>query len=320
GAWRAVLWSVLIVYSIYIWFLAYAIVDQRSQKPASRTFQFAVLHPFWIASTTIPYGKGAAFLRKALPKTPRDLAVTQIKGVKLLIWANMLWGISLLLAWVLEGRLNIPTVDMAINAYLRHQAFPILVGWAAVIWSTAKFMLMAARWGHVFIGVARLAGFRLPRSVWRPLESRTLMDYFNRFYYYFKELLVDFFFIPTFFAVFRDHPRLRMFFATFMAAGIGNAIWHFLKDIQVVAPMGLAGAFMSYTSYFFYCVVLATGLGISQIRAQMGIKPSPTFLGRLYSFAFVWSFVVCLHVFSDESRNHTLVERLSFMASLFGAG
>ena len=34
------------------------------------------------------------------------------------------------------------------------------------------------------------------------------MDYFNRFHYYFKELLVDFFFIPTFFKMFRNHPRL----------------------------------------------------------------------------------------------------------------
>ena len=56
----------------------------------------------------------------------------------------------------------------------------------------------------------------------------------------------------------------------------------------------------------------------SQVRASMGVKPSATFFGRLHSFLFVWSFVVCLHVFSDESRNHTLGERLSFLASLFG--
>jgi hypothetical protein len=77
------------------------------------------------------------------------------------------------------------------------------------------------------------------------------MDYFNRFHYYFKELLVDFFFIPTFFKMFRNYPRLRMFFATFMAAGVGNAIWHFSRDINLVATVGPAASLETYTSYAF---------------------------------------------------------------------
>jgi hypothetical protein len=144
------------------------------------------------------------------------------------------------------------------------------------------------------------------------------MDYFNRFHYYFKELLVDFFFFPTFFSTFRKHPRLRMFFATFMAAAVGNALWHFVRDIDLIARVGLATALKTYASYAFYCVVLATGVGISQIRVNSGIRPSPTLAGKLYSFIFVWSFVVCMHLFSDGSRQHSLGERLSFLTSLFG--
>ena len=109
-----------------------------------------------------------------------------------------------------------------------------------------------------------------------------------------------------------------MFFATFMAAGVGNALYHFTRDIDLVATLGLATALETYTSYAFYCIVLATGVSLSQVRVSMGIRPSPTLIGRLYSFLFVWSFVVCMHIFSDESRNHTLSERLSFLASLFG--
>jgi hypothetical protein len=147
-----------------------------------------------------------------------------------------------------------------------------------------------------------------------------LIEYFNRFSYYFKELLVDFFFVPTFFRVFRKHPRLRMFFATFMAAGVGNAIFHLVREVDLVATMGLSGSLVSFASYAFYCVILATGIGISQVRANAGYRPSPTLAGRLWSFLTVWGFVVCLHVFSDESRRHTLFERCSFLASLFGVG
>jgi hypothetical protein len=108
-----------------------------------------------------------------------------------------------------------------------------------------------------------------------------------------------------------------MFFATFMAAGVGNAIFHFTREIDLVESMGLSGAVESYLSYAFYCLILATGIGISQVRANSGYKPSPSILGRIQSFFVVWGFVTLLHVFSDESRNHTLLERVHYLLSMF---
>lgn len=92
------------------------------------------------------------------------------------------------------------------------------------------------------------------------------------------------FFLPTCFKVFKNHPRFRMFFATFMAAGVGNALFHFLREIDRVNSMGVVAALESYGSYLFYCVVLATGMGM----------------------------------FSDESRNHSFMERARYLLSLFG--
>ncbi len=317
GLARGMLWAAILMLTPYLWFLPYAIADQRSRTPASLPMQLAVLRPFW-SPGHLPFGKGAAFLRKHLAPNPHELAITQIKGIKLLLWANILFAIKTGLSWLFGEHMGVPTVAQALDALLANQPYPLLLGWAAVILSTAKFSLQIAIWAHLFVGVARLAGYRLPRGSWRPLESRTLMEYFNRFHYYFKELLVDLFFIPTFFKMFRKHPRLRMFFATFMAAGVGNAIWHFVRDIDQLALHGPAAALESFASYAFYCLILATGVGLSQVRANLGIRPSPTLAGRIYSFFFVWSFVVCLHVFSDGSRNHTLGERLTFLASLFG--
>jgi hypothetical protein len=312
-----ILWIAVFTLTPYLWYLPYAIVDARSRVPSSPLIQLAVLRPFW-NFTYLPFGKGAVYLRKHLAQTPRELAVTQLKGIKLLLWANVLFALRDGLRWGFQEQLQIPTVAQAVDAFLGGQPYPLAVAWTAMIVSTARYCLKIATWAHLFIGIARLAGYQLPRGCWRPLESRTLMDYFNRFHYYFKELLVDFFFIPTFFKMFRNHPRLRMFFATFMAAGVGNAIWHFTRDINLVFTLGPAAAFETYISYAFYCLVLATGVALSQVRASQGIRPSPTAIGRLYSFLFIWSFVVCMHVFSDESRNHTFGERLSFLMSLFG--
>ena len=67
-----------------------------------------------------------------------------------------------------------------------------------------------------------------------------------------------------------------------------------------------------------FCVsVLATGIGISQVRANTGYKPSNSLYGRIQSFFVVWGFVTLLHVFSDESRNHTLLDRVQYLLSMF---
>jgi hypothetical protein len=314
---RLILWSLLCVLTPYFWFLAYALVDQRSKDRSSDLFQLGIFHPLWGGPGSIPMGKGAAFLRKMLAKNPREMAITQIKGVKLLLWADALLALRMLLKWFCEDYHHIPSVSDAIDASIQHHAYSLGMQWASLIWSVTTYSLRVAISGHFMIGSARLAGFRLPRSTWRPLESRTLIEYFNRFSYYFKELLVDFFFLPTFFRLFKEHPRVRMFFATFMAAGVGNAIFHFMREIDLIESMGLSGALESYFSYAFYCLILATGIGISQVRANTGYKPSPTILGRIQSFLIVWGFVTLLHVFSDESRNHTLLERMHYLLSMF---
>jgi hypothetical protein len=314
---RVLLWSSLVVLTPFVWFFPLAIIDMRSRDPGPPLLQLALQRPYW-SPAYLPFGKGAAFLRKHLSQTPRDIAVTQIKAIKLLLWANLLKSLRAALSWSIGEQLNVPGIPDAIDAYLGGHSLPVGMGWAALILSTFTYTLQIAIWAHLFIGSARLAGYRLPRGSWRPLESRTLMEYFNRFHFYFKELLVDFFFVPTFFAVFRKRPQLRMFFATFMAAGVGNAIWHFLRDIHLIATMGPAEAISSYTSYLFYCVVLATGVGLSQLRSNLGIRSPSGVAGRLFSMAFVWSFVVCLRIFSDGSRQHTLGERLEFLMSLFG--
>ena len=312
------IWACLLVSVSGYWFLAYAIVDQRSRDRSPDLLQMGVVRPFWVTSTT-PVGKGAAFLRRHLSLTPRDLAVTQIKGVKLLIWAVFLLGANAAWYWVVILKLGIPTTHEAIAAFLEGRPYPVLVGWSAVIFSTVHTSLAVAVWGHKIIGLARLAGFRLPRNMYRPLESRTLAEFWNRFYFYFKELLVDFFYIPAFLSAFKKSPRLRILFATLMAAGVGNAIFHFVRDIGLVQTMGVHDALVSFTSYLFYSTVLGTGIAISQMRRASGFIPGDTLLARIWSFMCVWSFVVCLNIFGDESRVHTLFERLAFMASLFGA-
>jgi len=317
GMARVLVWSFLVTYCAYIWFLAFALLDQSAKARSPDTEQLGMLHPFW-GSTTLPYGKGAALLRKTRATTPEALAVTQIKGLKLLVWAICLYGLDTVLSYFFEIVLQVHSVENEISAYLaQHPSTrPQLI--LSLLWSQFDFALWFGLWGHMVIATARLAGIRLPRSTWRPLEARTMMDYFNRILYYFKELMVDLFFTPSFLRYFKKHPRLRMFFATFMAAGVGNMIYHFLRDIDLAAEMGLVELFSSFSSYAFYSVVLACAIGISQLRISAGHRPSDTVPGRMKAFVLIWGFVSLLQIFGDETRSHTLAERLQFLLYLFG--
>ena len=317
GMARVLTWSMLVTYCAYVWFLAYALLDQSAKARSGDAVQLGLLHPFW-GATTLPYGKGAALFRKARADSPHTLAVTQIKGFKLLVWAICLYALDTVLSYVFETVLQVRSVESEINAFLAQRPAPR--PWLALtlVWSQLDFALWFGLWGHMVVATARFAGIRLPRSTWRPLESRTMLDYFNRILYYFKELMVDLFFTPSFLRYFKKHPRLRMFFATFMAAGVGNMVYHFLRDIDLAADMGLAELFTSFSSYAFYSVVLACAIGISQLRMSAGHRPATTLAGRVRAFVLIWGFVSLLQIFGDETRSHSLAERLQFLFYLFG--
>ncbi len=319
---RLALWAWLSMAGAYLWALAYGLQDQRSRSAGALGLQLGILHPFWRSSTLslapTPLGKGAAFLRKHQAKNAAELAVTQLKGLKLLVWAVLLASLDKLMAALFEQGLHVPKLAQVFDGFVQDQREPVLVCWASLLTAALAKGLGLAVWGHKAIAVARLAGFRLPRNTWRPLEARTLADFWNRYYYYFKELLVEFFFFPTFLRTFRKHPRLRVFFATFMAAGVGNAVYHALRDVHLVAELGWQQAGANYVSYLFYCAVLATAIGISQARITAGRQLADGLLARLWSLACVWGFFVALQVFGEESRHFPFTDRVAFFVRLFG--
>lgn len=300
----------------YMWFISYAVVDQRSKQRGSLTFALGSFRPFWGSSST-PIGKGSSYLAKLRTDEPTELARVQLKGLKLLVWSFVLQGASICLT-AGSARAGVPPLEHVVRAFADGERTGIAVGWGAMVVAVALGALELAIWGHRIVACARLAGFHLRRNTWRPLESRTLADFWNRYYFYFKELLLDFFFYPTFFRAFKKRPRLRTFCATFMAAGVGNAIYHFVRDIDLVFGLGPALALQGYGSYVFYCLMLASGIAISQVRS--GDAPRSNTVGaRALSFLWVWGFVICIHVFGGiEDRTLGFLTRASFTLHQFG--
>ncbi|HXY07161.1 MAG TPA: hypothetical protein VEI52_04830 [Terriglobales bacterium] len=316
SSWFAPAWITVGVLASYIWFIGYALMDRTASLGSDVPLEIGSLQPFW-GSTTTPFPKGAAYLRRIEARDAEQFAVTQLKGLKLLAWALLLMVFERL--WILgfHTYLHIPSASEALAMSVRRTPYPWYVCWESQVLAFFEFLLVLSIFGHKFIAGCRMAGFNALRNTYRPLSSVTILEFFNRFYFYFKELLVEFFFYPTFFRYFKRHRRLRVVAATFAAATFGNMFFHFTRDYWMIPRLGLVNACINFQVFAFYCVVLGAALSISQLRRRNAAR-SGFLCGRLLPATGVLLFYCLLDVFGSTQRNYPLTEHFRFLGHLFG--
>jgi len=311
GFTRFAVWSFLLVFCNYFWYLAYAVRDCATPAGDSLVTQFGTFHAFW-GGTSAPIPKGASYWRRIEVKTPAELAITMIKGVKLIVWCYLLAIVSQFVTHVAYQRLQIPSVSTCIQAFSLGKPFHPLTSWASIVVEQIVHLLSFAIWGHQIIAICRMAGFRTLRNSYAPLSSRTIAEYFNRYSFYFKELLVDMFFYPAFIHCFTRFKKLRLFFATFAAVLLGSTLFHFIRDTHNLSITGFPYAVVHY-QYAQYSFVLALAISISQIRKR---PPQGTwFRGRLVAPACVFAFFCCTRVL--EIAGPSLGVSFHYFAYLF---
>lgn len=309
------IWDFTFVLSTYIWFIGYSLLDRKAPSHDPFGLQLGTYRPFW-GSTNTPFPKGAAYLRRIEAHNAEQLAITQLKGLKLLAWSILISLFAQFFVRCIHGRLGIPSFDQALSLSVNRTPLPWYTCWASLAVDFLETIMAFSIWGHRFIASCRMAGFNALRNTYRPLSSRTVVEFFNRFYFYFKELLVDFFFYPTFLRYFKKAGKFRVIAAIFAAACFGNAFYHFVRDVGFIQNLGLARALAGYQVYVFYCFALGTGISISWLRHR---KPAPTgfIRGQLWPSLCVGVFYCLLDIFGSTERNYPLMEHFRFLAHLF---
>jgi len=317
---RVYLWTAVTMLGSYFWFIGYTLLDRNSRDRDALPLQMGVWFPFWIAASVslTPIPKGAAYLRRIEARTPEDLAVTQIKGVKLLLWSLLLGVVLAVLRAVMHTWLHVPSLEEAFARSLARQPYSRYFEWASLIGDFLETLLLFSILGNSVIACCRMAGFRAFRNTYRPFRARTIAEFWNRYYYYFKELLVEFFFYPAFARYFKRHRRVRVFFATFCAATLGNMAFHFIRDIHYVAELGLGQALIGFDVYSFQCLVLGIAIGISQLRAKKRPKNGPWLREHALPTTWMLGFFCLLHIFNYFGRTIPIGEHFRFLFSLFG--
>lgn len=317
SAGHAAIWTLVAIWASCFWFLAYALADQRAKDRTPNALRAAYMRPFW-GGDAVPFGKGHAYLARFDAKDDDDLAATRLKAVKLAVWAAILAWLHVSLDGAVHGWAAVPRLDDAILMQVAGQDAPLAMRWASLVTNYFLDLVIIAVWGHALVAVIRMAGWRIPRNTVNPLASRSLAEFWNRYYFYFKELVVDFFFYPAFLRWFKKSPKLRIAFATFFAAGLGNFIYHFMRETHVFAGDFGWETLSRFLTYAVYTLLLSIGLIISQLR---GRKPVPAdgfwryeFLPRLN----VMAFFCLIKVFDDIFGIGTLADRFIFLVRLSG--
>lgn len=325
GEWRAILIGIAVVFPYLIWRCGYLLQSGLYGRVAGTRFRdhLFYLWPAYGGSNT-PYGKGLDYLSRCEAKTPDELARSQLAGFKLLllsfalsivleIWDCFVYGPGN--SWSKTFGMH-PLIPRLKELAETPGSAPVWAAWASIYGELVRDVLKHAVGGHVIIAALRVFGFNVFRNTYKPLLAESLVSFWGRYYYYFKELLVTFFFMPTFAQLgtkLRNWPNLRLLAAVFAAAFVGNVYYHLMNTHHVLDDWH-----MPWTRVF-YCFLLAVGIFVSMWREkQRGAETLPAGLGRrVLRIAGVWTFfgIIIIWNSNDEGVFYT---RSMFFLSLFG--
>ena len=251
------------------------------------------------------------------------------KVLKLLVLAAFWTAVFVAIKFVLFGRSEsltgipheaphglIPTYEMALDAMSAGHPYPLAMRWAALAGYFVMWVLYFTIFGHKVVAICRLAGFNIFRNTYKPHLATSVAEFYNCIYYYFKELLVAFFFYPTYLRYFKKRPKLRLFAATLAAAGFGNFLFHFLRADDRILRYGLFNTLIFYRSYMIYALLLGGAIAISQLRLLKRTEP-PRGYRRIFATIFVWFFFCLICIIQEPNDHHGLTDYGHYFVGLF---
>jgi hypothetical protein len=337
SAWGALSLSSLPQFRIFsstpliVWRLSYLIASARRGKIKNTSFKdhFFYLMPVF-GGTSTPYGKGLDYLGRHEAQDREAATRSQLAGLKLLIlaivWSAMLrlmdavvYGRAdaLVVPWLHDWTLGLPKLAQIIQ---HGTPTPVPVAWLSMYLELIYVTMVLAVTGHIIVGCLRLLGFNVFRNTYKPLLAESIVDFWNRFYYFFKELLVEFFFYPTFLRCNWANQKLRLFLAVFSAAFAGNVYYHILLNSSPFIQLDFAAIWTEWGPRLVYCFLLALGIWISMLRQrkQRALGEDRKAYTRLRAILGVWTFYAMIHIWNIQPREMDLATRLNFIGSLIG--
>lgn len=330
GTLRTVLAGTALFLPLLVWRLGYLLFTAQRGKLAGTCLRdhWLYIWPVWGNSSAAPYGKGYDYLASCEARDEEALARAQLSGIKLLMLALLCSVAKEILDGLVFGDDNIYrralggislNIASASDRIKHPGSFPAWHGWVAIYCDLFRQVLVRCSKGHVVIACLRFGGFYVFRNTYKPLAAETIVEFWNRYYYYFKELLVNFFFFPVFTRHFKQSPRLRIAAAVFASAFVGNMYYHIIAS-PAFSLGDWSGLWEEFNPRLLYCLVLAVGIYVSMLREKRRVKGGTPrgWPRRALAIFGVWTFFAFIHLWAKDSMSHAA--RFHFVLELFGIG
>ena len=347
-------------FAVFIWYFGYDLQhvekgnpqlstsgqSQMTQSLKNAIRKLAFYRPFWnLAFMIAPLPRGESTIKVIEAKDRQQLLQSQRKGLILVVWAlamlilskgigSYCFGTDFFGRNLSQNNL-LPSLSEALDNASKHQYLGISGVWKVIFAEFFQHLSLISAWGHLIIGIARFSGYLALRNTYRPLSSTNFNEFFNRYNYYYKELLVQLFYYPAFFGwakrLFPSSLKLRAAASVFFAAGVANFVIHIFLHVEDYLKMPFCEALAHNAQYGFYCFCLAAVVASSQINQlrttpfKIKIFTSKRFTQRKYAQIFdqvisvfiVITFYAVLRIF-DDGFNGSIKNNFSFALSAIG--
>jgi hypothetical protein len=328
--------TALVVMTFLMWRWTYLLFSGRRGHVEGTRFRdhiFYILPSF--GGTGVPYGKGYDYLSRCAPGDRLENSRSQLAGLKLLVlvilWRFVRRVIDVAAFGSHNARISYVLGDwdlglLPLASQLASEApgdVSVPAGWAMILAALFIHVLSLAANGHLIVGSLRLFGYNVFRNTYKPLLAESLVEYWNRFYYYFKELLVEFFFYPTFLACARLPATMRIFVSIMAAAFLGNFYYHFVRDTEFYLKTPGEDVVPMLLPWIFYAFMLGSGIFVSMLRERKRRRCQPPdrsdatrILVRVRRILGVWLFYGFLLIWIAGPPSITFGKRFEFLLAL----
>lgn len=268
-------WVALVLFNTtYVLNFCYVLLHYKKLKGRSWLY--------WLGPSVIfnfPFGKSNAFLEQRVAKNNYDLAVTQIKAFKLLVWLCLIKILLKLLSPIIglspqpSPYFYVSNISDHFRNFTNNTPSPTSVVWLSLLITYFYDLLLWAIKFNIPVVSLRLFGFYVPRGMYKPLYAKSIPDYFGRRYYYYKELIFDFFVFPLILRFRSIRSRqVRTFLAISIGVSFGTIITHAMASTAELYNIGAWEYLVRNTPFYLRCIGFGLLLGIYQFGNPLPVN------------------------------------------------
>lgn len=262
--------------------IALTIMSLRVHDPSNASGVLASLSQGWMTGLLLPPIGIVEHWDRAATSSLDETCRLQRRSLWLFILGAALGYLRIQYVPVIgeEEKTSFLMIQPALVALHNGKSLSAFDLWRAVLTDFGVYFIWLMWTGVTAVATMRLAGFHVFRNTYRLLESKTFSEFFERYQYFYKDLVFTVSFWPIFVRLRSLGLKWRVALSLFFAVGIYNTYLNLTYRWSKTAFLDFNGAAQKILTfslnYLIYATMLAALIYPSMLRAVMGRETATT--------------------------------------------